>query len=690
MTMSRAIADHPRVISLDDADVVAAEVGAKAANLARAHAAGLPVVAGFVIPPGLAATLAATPRGDRTREVEIVRTAWGSLSRRGADAVVVRSSSVVEDTASSSHAGVFDSVVDVHGWDDFLDAVRTVAASAGRASPVAGLAPLAVLVQRHVDPVRSGVLFTIDPVGGDANRMVVALVDGGPQQLVAGAESGTRIALDRRGRVVERRRDQPALTRRDRRALASLGRQAEALFGGPQDIEWAVDHDGRPLLLQSRPVTAAAAPVEGGPVYGPGPVAETFPDPLHPLEQDLWLTPLRDAMRLVLRMTGAAPRRALERAPLVITVGGRAAVDLDLLEGARLRRRGLALLDPRPPARRLRVAWQVGRLRTGLPGLVDDLLANLDRELAGVPALDTLNDDQLVGLLERARVALRAAHGYELLAGVLSGDSEGSGASVAIEALAAGRRAGLTDAEIVATRPAVLALTAPAIARSATLPPAPASTAARQRGSSGALGPREALRLRIRWLHELTALAAWTLGTRLTVAGQLVQPAEVVALDLSSLTRAVRHGAVADPASTVLVADSTPLPTRFRLASDGSPVALRSDDRRASAAGDGSAAGGGRGVGIVEQGTDPSPGAVLVVDTLDPRLAPVLAELGGLVAATGSPLSHLAILAREHGVPTVVGVPDATRRFPPGTELLVDGTSGEVRVLTPAGAEVGG
>jgi pyruvate,water dikinase len=95
-------------------------------------------------------------------------------------------------------------------------------------------------------------------------------------------------------------------------------------------------------------------------------------------------------------------------------------------------------------------------------------------------------------------------------------------------------------------------------------------------------------------------------------------------------------------------------------------------------------AGGGRVVGIVEHGPNPSPGSILVVETLDPRLAPVLGLLAGLVAATGSPLSHLAILAREHGVATVVGVGDATLRFPPGTEVLVDGASGEVRALAPS------
>jgi pyruvate,water dikinase len=88
----------------------------------------------------------------------------------------------------------------------------------------------------------------------------------------------------------------------------------------------------------------------------------------------------------------------------------------------------------------------------------------------------------------------------------------------------------------------------------------------------------------------------------------------------------------------------------------------------------------GRAVGTVWDGTGPRPpDAVLVVRTLDPALAPLLPGLVALVAQTGSPLSHLAVLAREFGLPAVVGATDAVHRFPPGSRLTVDGTAGDVR-----------
>ena len=55
-----------------------------------------------------------------------------------------------------------------------------------------------------------------------------------------------------------------------------------------------------------------------------------------------------------------------------------------------------------------------------------------------------------------------------------------------------------------------------------------------------------------------------------------------------------------------------------------------------------------------------------------PRVAGVVAELGGST-------SHLASLARERGIPMVLGVLDATQRIPDGVQIAVDGVAGVVR-----------
>ena len=117
-----------------------------------------------------------------------------------------------------------------------------------------------------------------------------------------------------------------------------------------------------------------------------------------------------------------------------------------------------------------------------------------------------------------------------------------------------------------------------------------------------------------------------------------------------------------------------PVPAYFRLTADGAVV---SEVRAGSGGGVG--AGGGRGSGPVAFDA-PVPGDVLVVRTLDPDLAPLLPHLAGIVAETGSPLSHLAILARERGVPVVVGHTTIRSLVSEGTVVTVDGRTGSVEV----------
>jgi pyruvate,water dikinase len=74
-----------------------------------------------------------------------------------------------------------------------------------------------------------------------------------------------------------------------------------------------------------------------------------------------------------------------------------------------------------------------------------------------------------------------------------------------------------------------------------------------------------------------------------------------------------------------------------------------------------------------------APGDVLVTTVAGPALGTVLAHVAGVVAELGGSTSHLASLARERGVPMVLGVLDATRRIPDGATVAVDGVAGVVR-----------
>lgn len=211
--------------------------------------------------------------------------------------VAVRSSAVAEDLAEASFAGAHATILNVHGLPALLDAVRICWASLWTEQVgiyrsrmrISAELEMAVIVQRMVRARCSGVLFTIDPLSGDHNRIVLEACWGLGESLVSGKTLPDRFELDRNTlRVVaqtyagqresvecgeqgirtvtleEARRREPCLNTVQLRSLARIALQIEARFGAPQDIEWAVDANdgqvssaGQPgiYILQSRPIT---------------------------------------------------------------------------------------------------------------------------------------------------------------------------------------------------------------------------------------------------------------------------------------------------------------------------------------------------------------------------------------------------------------------------------------------------
>ncbi len=242
--------------------------GGKAAQLARALAAGLPVPEGFALGVETAEAVA------RGGEVRVPPGRWA-----------VRSSALDEDGAHASFAGQHTSVLHVDA-PAVASAVRVVCESAFTPAALGYRARLglsttprmAVVVQRMVRSHVAGVLFTRHPTTG-ARELVVEASWGLGEAVVLGLVAPDGYRMTHEGAVLERRlghKDVEVVRTEagtahvevdDARAtthslddprlalLAQLARAVCALFEGDHDLEWAFDDAGALHLLQQRSIT---------------------------------------------------------------------------------------------------------------------------------------------------------------------------------------------------------------------------------------------------------------------------------------------------------------------------------------------------------------------------------------------------------------------------------------------------
>jgi len=319
-------------------------VGAKAANLAAMLRAGLPVPPGFCIgaeayrrharacglagpadgtSERLAAIRAAILDAPVAAELrEQIEAHWLGLDGHPA---AVRSSATVEDLPGRSAAGQYETILGVEDLSACLRAVKQCWASLWgeravayrrRAAGETRDAAMAVIVQAMVPADVAGVAFTADPIGGRRDWVVIEAAFGLGKAVVDGAVTPDRVVVSRRVPVVERRTtarkglevvpaadggvtERPLEADRSSRPclpdaaavrLAGLAADVEALFGPPQDIEWALA-DGEFRLLQARPITALPpAPElswEDRQVWSNVNLREAAPDPLTPMAWSL-------------------------------------------------------------------------------------------------------------------------------------------------------------------------------------------------------------------------------------------------------------------------------------------------------------------------------------------------------------------------------------------------------------------
>ena len=177
--------------------------------------------------------------------------------------VACRSSATLEDTPDASAAGAYDTFLHVCGPDNVLNAVRNCWASlySDRALSYWGSkikkAKMAVIVQQMVNATKAGVFYTSDPESTQQRHFMIEAVLGYGEALVSGYVTPTQIVVDRApGIILETHQgdqEPDLLTMRELQELVSLGHEIEALFGKPQDVEWAIE-DVQPYILQARDI----------------------------------------------------------------------------------------------------------------------------------------------------------------------------------------------------------------------------------------------------------------------------------------------------------------------------------------------------------------------------------------------------------------------------------------------------
>jgi len=252
-------------------------VGAKAATLSRL-AGRFRVPAGFCLDAsvfdGLGAALDGDPAALAALRALVAQGHAELRARTGRDvpAVAVRSSAIGEDGGETSFAGQHDTILDVRGPGAITDAVLACWRSAASERAIAyrtahGItaAPrVAVLVQELVPAVAAAIVFSVDPVSGDRDTVVIDATHGLGESIASGTVTPDSYAVRKRDLAIVKRTvvgERAALADEQVREVARLAQALETESGAPVDVECAFA-GGSLYLLQSRPITTLGEPAE--------------------------------------------------------------------------------------------------------------------------------------------------------------------------------------------------------------------------------------------------------------------------------------------------------------------------------------------------------------------------------------------------------------------------------------------
>ncbi len=717
-----------RLADVGMADV--AEVGGKAANLGELLAAGVRVPDGVVLTAGAADMSADERRSLLSR----------ALPDLGAGPFAVRSSGVSEDGVEHSYAGMYESALNVAA-DEVAAATEQTLASA-QASRAAEYQPgtnwrMAVIIQRMVTPAAAGVVLTADPINGDRQSSVVTAVRGTGDRLVSGAAVGDEWTVQ--GTVATpRRQPERAIDRRQALQVASEARRIADGRGVPQDIEWAIDAEGMLWIVQARPMTALPPDVSW---ESPAPGAYTrmlrfgewIAEPVTPLFESWLLTAMEDRMHALFRVLigQIAPR------PYHVVVNGWYFYSINFISGGAFLRSLPGILvglvrHPRhiagiiPPTVRYSVPVTERMWRDDLQPRYQASISDAERRVETLPVADlpALIDElaKLAGEYFTSIAALSgAAYKLEMnlaqfyrrnLAGSLGGSHLPLLAG--FEQASDQKREGIASLdwwfplmpiEATATTPGqvhVRVVDARVQAETAAFD-ALASSPRRLRAFRRLLADAQRLvPIREEQTEELTIAwpvmrrAVLRIGSELADRGVIAEADDVFFLTRAETVAALNGAALAPTvdvpgrqARRTEQARLVPPPLVGRV----NPMIKRVWDSFPSLIGarpsdhalvSGVPASPGHATGLVRVIRSPDefdqlqPGEILVAPLTAPAWTPLFTRAAAVVTDVGSAAAHASIIAREYGIPAVVGCGDATARLRTGMRVTVDGSTGNV------------
>jgi len=722
------IADVRRLESLRPGDRSA--VGGKAAGLGDLLAAGARVPDGVVLPVGIA-DLSADERAGLARV---------AVEQLGAGPFAVRSSGVGEDASDHSYAGMYETVLDV-APDAVAAAVdRCLASAAGdRVRSYSGGANgrMAVIVQNMVTPVAAGVALTADPITGDRETCLVSAVRGLGERLVSGMAAGDEWVV-RGDDASPRRRSEEAIDGAQAVAVAREARRIAEAKGAPQDVEWAIDADGTLWILQSRPMTALPPDVSWAPP-APGAYTRNFRfgewicEPVTPLFESWLLTAMEDRTHAFYlaeigqriprpyhvvvngwyfyTVNWATPAAFARNLPNMLWHLVRSPRKLAGINPSTVRhsfpileREWRARLQPRYRAAMEDAERRVETIAvTELPAMIDELGDHAGESFGWVTALAGAAYKMEVNLAQFYRRHLAPALGGSHLPLLTGFEAPADPARHAVASLdwwhAPGPRAGS------ATRPAAehAALVETRHAAEEAAFTALASSPRRLRAFRRLLADAQHLvPLREEQVAELTIAwpvmrrAVWRIGEALASRGVIAEPDDVFFLTRDEVLSALGDEGPAAPvdvaarratrerqarlAPPLHVGRLHPMLEKMIDAMQGTLGAVPSETAIVSGtpASPGRASGAVRVIRGPEQFDELEPGEILVAPMTAPAWTPLFSRAAAVVTDVGSPASHASVIAREYGIPAVVGCGDATARLRTGLRVTVNGSTGNV------------